>query len=95
MRKIKLRWFVKGKGMHPFDRWKAILSKDLLELQQLHGQDASTRLRRLLKEQELGQHCCEAGENLSDFELSLLKMELGLDEQGWHAYKSKVRPPRE
>ena len=81
--------------MHPFDRWKAVLSKDLLELQQLHGQDASTRLRRLLKEQELGQHCCEAGESLSDVELSLLKMELGLDEQSWHAYKSNVRPPRE
>ena len=74
------------------DEWKAVLMKDLRELQQLKGQDASTRMRRSLKEQEIGQHCCQAGENLGDPDLSILKVTLGLDEWQWHVYKSKVRP---
>ncbi len=50
--------------MHTLDEWKAVLVKDLLELRQLEGQDASIRIRRSLKEQEIGQHCCQAGESL-------------------------------
>jgi len=72
--------------------WKAVLVKDFLELQRLGGQDASTRMRRSLKEQEIGQHCCQAGEYLDDPDLALLKESLGLDEWQWHAYKAKVRP---
>jgi hypothetical protein len=76
--------------MHTLDEWKAVLAKDFFELQHLEGQDASTRMRRFLKEQEIGQHCCQAGERLGDPDLALLKESLGLDE--WHAYRAKVRP---
>jgi hypothetical protein len=48
----------KEEEMHTLDEWKAVLVKDFLELHQLEGQDASTRMRRSLKEQEIGQHCC-------------------------------------
>jgi hypothetical protein len=95
MHKILLPWFVKGKGMNPFEIWKAILSKDILDLQRLQAQDDFTRTRRLLKEQELAQHCCQAGENLDNADLSRLKEALGLDEQQWHASKSNLRPAQE
>jgi hypothetical protein len=77
--------------MQTLDEWKTVLAKDFLELKHLEGQDASTRMRRSMKEQEIGQHCCQSGESLSDHDLTLLKEALGLDEQQWHAYKSKVR----
>ncbi len=60
--------------MHTLDEWKAVLAKDFFELQHLEGQDASTRMRRFLKEQEIGQHCCQAGERLGDPDLALLNM---------------------
>jgi hypothetical protein len=75
--------------------WKAVLAKDLLELQQLEGQDASSRMRRSLKEQAIAQHCCQAGESLGDVDLALLKEALGLDEWQWHTYKSNVRPAQD
>ena len=78
--------------MQTLEEWKAVLAKDFLELHQLRGKDASTRMRRSLKEQEIGQHCCQAGESLGDPDLALLKKALGIDEWQWHAYKSKVRP---
>lgn len=52
-------------------------------------------MRYAMKEQEIGQHCCQAGEYLADEELALLKRALGLSEQQWYAYKSKVRPAPE
>ena len=82
----------KEEDVYTLDEWKAVLAKNLLELKQLEGQHANTRIRRSLKEQEIGQHCCQAGESLSDPDLTVLKAALGLDEQQWHAYKSKVRP---
>jgi hypothetical protein len=82
----------KEEDVHTLDEWKTVLVKDFLELKQLKGQDASTRMRRSLKEQEIGQHCCQAGESLGDPDLALLKETLGLDEWQWHAYKAKVRP---
>jgi len=78
--------------MHTLEEWKAVLAKDFLELHQLEGQDASSRMRRSLKEQEIGQHCCQAGEHLDDPDLTLLKKILGLDEWQWHGYRAKVRP---
>ncbi len=78
--------------VYTLDEWKAVLGKDFLELKQLEGQDASTRMRRSMKEQEIGQHCCQAGESLGDPDLALLKETLGLDEWQWHAYRAKVRP---
>jgi hypothetical protein len=55
----------KGETVSTLNEWKAVLAKDLLELQQLEGQDASTRLRRSLKEQAIGQHCRPGQENVS------------------------------
>jgi len=78
--------------VYTLDEWKAVLAKDFLELKHLEGQDANTRIRRSLKEQEIGQHCCQAGESLGDPDLTLLKETLGLDEWQWHAYKANVRP---
>jgi hypothetical protein len=82
----------KEADMQTLNEWETVLAKDFLELQHLEGQDASTRIRRSMKEQEIGQHCCQAGESLSDADLTSLKEALGLGEQQWHAYKSKVRP---
>jgi len=78
--------------MQTLNEWETVLAKDFLELKHLEGQDAAARMRRSMKEQEIGQHCCQAGESLSDVDLTSLKEALGLDEQQWHAYKSKVRP---
>jgi hypothetical protein len=75
--------------------WKAVLGQDLLELYQLEGQDAATRMRRSLKEQAIGQHCCQAGEHLDDADLSLLKEALGVGECQWHIFQSHVRPAQE
>ena len=78
--------------MHTLEEWKAVLVKDFLELHRLETQDASTRMKRSLKEQEIGQHCCQAGEHLDDPQLALLKKSLGIDEGQWHCYRAKVRP---
>ena len=75
-----------------FLKWKTILSHDFHALAQLERPDEGSRVRHALKEQELGQHCWEAGESLTDAELARLKRELGLSEQQWHAYKSRVWP---
>ncbi len=81
--------------MQTLDEWKVILTTDLLDLRRLQGGDALSRMRRAMKEQEIGQHCCQAGESLSDADLSFLKQALGLDEQAWQSYKAKVRPAPE
>ena len=75
--------------------WKTILMNDLYVLTQLEGQDEVSQMRHTMKEQEIGQHCCQAGEDLTDEELALLKRALGLSEQQWYAYKFKVRPAPE
>ncbi len=81
--------------MQALEEWKATLITDLLALRRLQGGDALNRMRRAMKEQEIGQHCCQAGESLSDADLSLLKQALRLDEQAWQSYKAKVRPEPE
>lgn len=77
------------------DEWKTVLAKDFLALKRLERSDAASRMRYAMKAQEIGQHCCQAGESLADTELSLLKQRLGLDEHQWRAYKSKVSPEPE
>jgi len=81
--------------MQTLDEWKAILTTDLLALRKLQGGDALSKMRRAMKEQEIGQHCCQAGESLGDADLSLLKQALGLDEEAWQSYKTNVRPQPE
>jgi hypothetical protein len=90
-----LRVHEKGETVSALNEWKAVLAKDLLELRQLEGQDASTRMRRSLKEQEIGQHCCQAGERLDDADLALLKEALVIDEWQWRTYKANVRPAQD
>ncbi|HZU68381.1 MAG TPA: hypothetical protein VFA09_13985 [Ktedonobacteraceae bacterium] len=70
--------------------WKAILTNDLDALKQLVGKDETTRVQYKLKVQEIGQHCYQAEETLTDKELARLKKALGLTDQEWHAFKAKV-----
>jgi len=81
--------------MQTLDKWKAILSRDLLALRRLQGEDALSRMRRAMKQQEIGQHCCQAGESLGDTDLFLLKQALGLDKEAWQSFRTKVRPEPE
>src|SRR5438128_991963 len=81
-----------GRVMKRFAEWKSILTNDLHALKQLEGRDEMGQMRHAMKEQEIGQHCCQAGESLTDQELTLLKRALGLTQQQWDAYKSKIRP---
>jgi hypothetical protein len=85
----------KGETRCMLHEWKAVLAQDLLELYQLEGQDATTRMRRSLKEQAIGQHCCQAGEHLDDAELAMLKDALGLSEWQWHIFTLHVRPAQD
>jgi hypothetical protein len=75
--------------------WKTILTNDLHALKQLTGRDEMSRMRYVMKEQEIGQHCYQAGEILTDKELLVLKKALGLTDQQWNSYKSKIRPAPE
>lgn len=72
--------------------WKTVLTNDLHALKQLTGRDEMSRMRCALKEQEIGQHCYQVEENLTDKELKLLKKTLGLTDQQWNSYKTKIRP---
>jgi hypothetical protein len=83
------------RGMWMLAEWEAVLTNDLHVLKQLTGKDEMSRMRYAMKEQEIGQHCYQAGEILTDKELLLLKKALGLTEQQWQAYKSKIRPAPE
>lgn len=76
-------------------RWKTILTNDLRRLEQLAGMDQASQMRHALKEQELGLHCYQAEEALTDAELALLKRVLRLSELRWRVYKSKLWPPPE
>ena len=71
--------------------WKTILTNDLHALKQLTGRDEVSRMRCTMKEQEIGQHCYQAEENLTDKELMLLKKTLGLTDRQWNFYKTKIR----
>ena len=84
-----------GRGMCMLAKWEAVLTNDLHALKQLIGKDEMSRMRYVMKEQEIGQHCYQAGEILTDKELLLLKKALGLTDQQWNSYKSKIRPAAE
>jgi len=76
--------------METLATWQAILMKDLCALIECDERDAVGRIRYMLKEQAVGQHCCQAGEDLTDEELLLLRKALGLTAQQWQTYKSKM-----
>jgi hypothetical protein len=73
-------------------QWKAILMNDLQALQQHKKLDQISQERFALKEREIGFHCYQAEESLTDGELILLKKGLGLSELRWLYYKSRLRP---
>jgi hypothetical protein len=74
-----------------FATWKTTLVNDLQVLKQLRGPDEMSMMRHAMKEQDIGFHCYQAEENLTDDELALLKKVL-LSELRWRAYKSKLPP---
>ena len=74
-------------------RWRTLLWDDLRTLAHLSGADEASQLRYALKEQELGLHCYQAEEALTDAQLALLKQALQLSELRWRVYKSKLWPP--
>ena len=84
-----------GRGMWMLAEWKTILTNDLHALKELVGKDEMSRMRCAMKEQEIGQHCYQAEEILTDKELMLLKKTLGVTDQQWHGYKSKILPAPE
>ena len=56
--------------------WKAILMKDRHTLKHLSGADKASQERYAMKEQEIGLHCYQAEESLTNAELALLKKAL-------------------
>jgi len=76
-------------SMKTFEELKAELTQDLLELEKLTGIWPNTIEKRHVKEQEIGRHCYEAEEDLSQLELNTLKRVLGISDTRWRAYKAK------
>jgi hypothetical protein len=79
----------KEQRMKTFEELKAVFTQDLLELEKLAGIWPSTIEKRHVKEQEIGRHCYEAEEDLSQLELNTLKRALGINDSRWRAYKAK------
>jgi len=75
--------------MKTFEELKAVLTQDLLELEQLAGIWPSTIEKRHVKEQEIGRQCYEAEEDLSQLKLNTLKRAHGINDTRWRAYKAK------
>ena len=76
--------------MKAYRETKAVLTKDFFELVKLEGSDPGAQMKHTLKEQEIGQHCNEAEEDLSSADLEWLKLALGIHERKWQESKAKV-----
>jgi len=76
-------------SMKTFEELKAELTQELHELEKLAGIWPNTIEKRHVKEQEVGRHCYEAEEDLSQLELNTLKRALGINDTRWRAYKAK------
>ena len=75
-----------------FATWKSTLVNDLQVLKRFRGSDEMSLMRHAMKEQDIGLHCYQAEENLTDAELAHLKKVLSLSELRWRVYKSRLRP---
>jgi len=75
--------------MKTFEKLKAVLTQEFLDLERLTGIWLGTIEQRHVKEQEIGRHCYEAEEDLSPLELGTLKRVLGINDTRWGAYKAK------
>jgi len=80
----------KEQSMKTFEELKGVFTQELLELEKLAGIWPSTIEKRHVKEQEIGRHCYEAEEDLSQLELNTLKRALGINDTRWRAYKAKL-----
>src|SRR5260370_8917595 len=60
----------KQEEVQTLDEWKTLLTKDLLALKQLDGQDAFMRMRRSMKEQEIVHHCRPGQEKVWAIQIS-------------------------
>src|SRR5260370_28908867 len=79
----------KEQSMKTFEELKGVFTQELLELEKLAGIWPSTIEKRHVKEQEIGRHCYEAEEDLSQLELNTLKRAFGIKHTTWQAYKAK------
>ena len=70
--------------MRTFDGFKVVFSEKLLEIHLL----ASDSPKYHVTEQQLGQYCYEAEEQLPQTELRLLKGVLEISGDTWHRYKA-------
>ena len=75
--------------MKTFEELKAVLTKELLELERLAGIWPGTIEKRHVKEQAIGRLCYLAEEDLSSPELTTLKRALGLNDTRWRVFKGK------
>ncbi len=75
--------------MKTYDDLQSRLSRDLAELGKLEASRFSTIEKRHVKEQQVGRLCYEAEEDLSPFELNILKRSLDMSESEWRTYKAK------
>ncbi len=77
--------------INTFDSLQALFLQDLRELHQLRKRGWRVLpMTRVVKEEHLGRCCYLAEEFLGSADLCALKHELGLDEQQWHTYKTKI-----
>ncbi len=83
------RFHGKDLGMKTFEELRAVFTQELLELEKLAGNWPGTIEERHVKEQEIGRHCYEAEEDLSQTELTMLKRALGIHDSRWRVYKAK------
>jgi hypothetical protein len=75
-----------------FAMWKTTLANDLQVFKQLRGSDDMSLMRHAMKEQDIGFHCYQAAENLTDAERALLKKVLRLSELHWRVFKTSALP---
>jgi hypothetical protein len=77
--------------VNTFETLQTLFSQDLHELQCLRKRMwFALSMSRVVKEEHIGRCCYLAEEFLSTQELIALKQELGLDEQSWLSYKTKI-----
>ncbi len=77
--------------MNTLETLQTSFLQDLQELRQLQKRGwLVLPMTRVVKEEHLGRCCFIAEEFLTSTELKTLKSRVGLDEQQWRAYKTKI-----
>ena len=77
--------------MNTFEALQTLFVQDLRELHEIRKRGWLVMpMTRVVKEEHLGRCCYLAEEFLSATDLCALKHKVGLDEQQWRAYKTKI-----